>query len=270
MRIGMEQANSGSVSVQNGAKEQPTFSSISGFRGNPPQRRAAFTLPELLVIIGVIALLALVWLPAHASLGRKAGLLECKNNLRQAGWAIDMYTRDHQDYLPGPIWTGVFYNYSLSGSGSMASYLRSYFGLPAPASYQQEVEALKCAASVQAQPQQTPSPPLMVPICFISCTWVTNSPGTVPGDVVTYPFGHLYPPDAPTVKIGRIRRPSEQWSMMDVDQQLLNYLGITSATYYSYLPTLPVHNNRPGGLTAPVLRNALYFDGTVRGVSSAY
>jgi len=58
--------------------------------------------------------------------------------------------------------------------------------------------------------------------------------------------------------------------MMDVEQQLLNYLGMTAATYYNYLPTLPVHNNRPGGPTTNVLRNALYFDGTVRGLASRY
>ena len=74
-------------------------------QGGAPQRRAGFTLPDLLVIIGVVALLVLLWLPAHGALGRKAGVLECKNNLRQVGWAIDMYTRDHQDYLPGPIWS---------------------------------------------------------------------------------------------------------------------------------------------------------------------
>ncbi len=270
MKTRMDKANNGSISAQRGAVEQVSFPSISSSRGDPPPQRAAFTLPELLTIVGVVALLALWWLPAHATLGRKAGLLECKNNLRQAGWAIDMYTRDHQDYLPGPIWSGVFYYYGPGDSGSLAYYLRSYFGLPPPGLFYQDVEALKCPASVQAQPQRAPSPPLMMPICFISCTRITNSPGPVPGDVVTYPFGRPNSPYYPTVKIGRIRRPSEQWSMMDVEQQLLNYLGMTGSTYYNYLPTLPVHNNRPGGLTAPVLRNALYFDGTVRGVSSTY
>ncbi len=227
-------------------------------------------MPDLLVIIGVIVFLALVWLPAHGALGRKAGLIECKNNLRQAGWAIDMYTRDHQDYLPGPIWAGVFYSYGLPDSGSLAYYLRSYFGLPPPSFSYQDVEALKCPASVQAQPGRAPSPPLSVPVCFLSCLQVTNSPGPVPGDVVTYPFGRPNTPFAPTVKIGRIRRPSDQWSMMDVEQQLLKYLGLSAATYYYYLPTLPVHNNRPGGPTTNVLRNALYFDGTVRGLASRY
>lgn len=270
MRIGMEKANSGSVSVRSGVEEQPAFPSVSSSRGNPPQRRAAFTLPELLTILGVIGLLALVWLPARATMGHKAGILECKNNLRQVGWAIDMYTRDHQDYLPGPIWTGVFYNYSLFDSTSIARYLWSYLGAPPPASYQQEVEALKCPASVQAQPGTPPTPPFKVPICFLACSQITNSPGPVPGDIISFPFGRPSAPVYPTVQTARIKRLSEQWLMMDVDQQLLNSLGMTAATFYNYIPALPVHNNRPGGPTPPVLRNALYFDGTVRGLASKY
>lgn len=259
-----------SVCARQRAGEQMIFPSVSSLRGNPPGQEAAFTLPELLAIVGVIVFLALVWLPANGALGRKAGLLECKNNLRQAGWAIDMYTRDHQDYLPGPIWTGVFYSYELADSGSLAYYLRSYFGLPPPGGYSREVEALKCPASVQAQPRSAPMPPLYQPICFFSCSRLTNSPGPVPGDFIDYPFGR---PNTPTVspkQFAQIRRPSEQWLMMDVEQQLLNYLGMTAATYYNYLPTLPVHNNRPGGPTTNVLRNALYFDGTVRGLASRY
>lgn len=266
----MEKLNSVGLSGRQNATGQTVCPFISSLGGNPPRRKAAFTLPDLLVIAGVIALLALVWLPAHGALGRKAGLLECKNNLRQVGWAIDMYTRDHQDYLPGPIWTGVFYNYSLSDLGSMAHYLRSYFGLPPPASYQQEVEALKCPASVQAQPGLPPSPPLSMPVCFLSCSRLTNSPGPVPGDFIDYPFGRPSTPTASPKQSARIRRPSEQWLMMDVEQQLLKYLGLSAATYYNYLPTLPVHNNRPGGPTTNVLRNALYFDGTVRGLASRY
>ena len=145
----MNEARDDGVAGRREAAEERMFPSL---QGGAPQRSAGFTLPDLLVVIGVIALLGLLWLPAHGALGRKAGLLECKNNLRQVGWAIDMYTRDHQNYLPGPIWTGVFYSYSISDSGSMAHYLRSYFGLPSPTSSYQDVEVLKCAASVQAQP----------------------------------------------------------------------------------------------------------------------
>ncbi len=266
----MHKVNHTSANAWRGATDQVILPSVSYLRGNRPRRRAAFTLPELLTILGVIGLLALVWLPARATMGHKAGILECKNNLRQVGWAIDMYTRDHQDYLPGPIWTGVYYSYSLNDSGSMAHYLRSYFGMPPPATYQQEVEALKCPASVQAQPGTTPSPPLMAPICFLACFKLTNSPGPVPGDIISFPFGRPSAPVYPTVQTARIKRPSEQWLMMDVDQQLLNSLGMTATTYANYIPALPVHNNRPGGPTASMLRNALYFDGTVRGLASKY
>jgi len=238
--------------------------------GNSSQSEAAFALPDLLAIIAVLALLALVLLPAHASLGRKAGILECKNNLRQAGWAIDMYSRDYQDYLPGPIWTGVYYSYRTGDSGSLAHYLAPYFGLAAPTNYSQDVEVLKCPASVQAQPGTPPIPPLKVPICFLACSQITNSPGPVPGDIISYPFGRPSAPYLQPVRIIRIRRPSEEWTMMDVDRQKLISIGSSGATYMDFIPVLPVHNNRPGGPAASVLRNALYFDGTVRGITSRY
>lgn len=262
MTTAMDEVRDDGVGGRRVAAEERTLPSFQG-RASPPS--AGFTLPDLLVIIGVIAMLALLWLPAQGALGRKAGVLECKNNLRQVGWAIDMYTRDHQDYLPGPIWSAVLYNYSISVSNYMAHYLRSYFGMPPPATYLQEVEVLKCPASLQAMPATSPLPPISLPVCFLTCMQVTNIPGPVPGDIITYAFGRPNSPYVPTVQAVRIRRPSEQWSVVDADKQNVP----SSASYYNYLPAWPVHNNRPGGGTAPVLRNTLYFDGAVRGVWSA-
>jgi hypothetical protein len=59
---------------------------------------------ELAVVLGSLALLAGLLLPAYASATRQSTMMQCKANLGQVGRAIEMYARDHQDYLPGPLW----------------------------------------------------------------------------------------------------------------------------------------------------------------------
>lgn len=65
--------------------------------------KAAFTLVELLVVIGVIALLISILLPAlnHA---REAGnRIACASNMRQIGMAIQMYLGEYRNTYP-PEW----------------------------------------------------------------------------------------------------------------------------------------------------------------------
>jgi prepilin-type N-terminal cleavage/methylation domain-containing protein/prepilin-type processing-associated H-X9-DG protein len=63
-------------------------------------RRKAFTLVELLVVIGIIALLISILLPAMNSARRQARSLKCLANLRSVGQALSLYAANNQRFYP--------------------------------------------------------------------------------------------------------------------------------------------------------------------------
>jgi type II secretory pathway pseudopilin PulG len=69
-------------------------------------RRHAFTLLELLVVIGTLAVLAVLLIPALARTDDNGARMVCMNNLRQMGMASGMYVGDNQDHLPHSNWDG--------------------------------------------------------------------------------------------------------------------------------------------------------------------
>lgn len=74
----------------------------------PRARKSAFTLVELLVVIGIIALLISILMPALSKAREQAASAACMSNLRSIGQGFVMYGTDNKGYvIPSYTMTGA-------------------------------------------------------------------------------------------------------------------------------------------------------------------
>jgi prepilin-type N-terminal cleavage/methylation domain-containing protein/prepilin-type processing-associated H-X9-DG protein len=71
-----------------------------------PRRHAGFTLVELLIVIGIIAVLISMLLPMVAKVREQGKQVACMANLRALGSAMLSYAADNDNYLPATSRTG--------------------------------------------------------------------------------------------------------------------------------------------------------------------
>jgi prepilin-type N-terminal cleavage/methylation domain-containing protein/prepilin-type processing-associated H-X9-DG protein len=66
--------------------------------------RRAFTLVELLVVIGIIAVLIGILMPSLSKARRQANMVKCMSQTRQIATAVVFYTNDNKFWMPSPGW----------------------------------------------------------------------------------------------------------------------------------------------------------------------
>src|SRR5690348_12448108 len=83
------------------------FAEASNMVHRPSTARRAFTLVELLVVIGIIALLIAILLPALNKAREQGNWAACMSNLKQIGTGLLMYSNENRGYLPRPASNGM-------------------------------------------------------------------------------------------------------------------------------------------------------------------
>ena len=88
--------------IHSGCAFSPEKAQVTAMNRQALTRRA-FTLVELLVVIGIIALLIAILMPALSRSRKHANMIACQSNLRQIGTFLVMYAMDNKGYVV-PAW----------------------------------------------------------------------------------------------------------------------------------------------------------------------
>lgn len=112
-------------------------------------RRFSFTLIELLTVVAIIGILAALLLPVLASMRERARRSSCASNLRQVGFAFQMYAGDHDGRLPGGI-TNPASSLLFSNISRASTYLPSPKVLTCPSSTNKQVNSWATAGITDA------------------------------------------------------------------------------------------------------------------------
>jgi prepilin-type processing-associated H-X9-DG protein len=95
--------------------------------------RAGFTLVELLVVIGTIAIMIGLLIPALTSVRRASQSAACLSNMRQIGIGLSMYTHDSHGWFPRSSHSALAHNVMPWGYALMPYFSRHHYAGPGPA-----------------------------------------------------------------------------------------------------------------------------------------
>ncbi len=227
-------------------------------------RQVFFTLVELLVVIGIIAVLTGMLLPALNRAKETARKLSCTNNLKQIGTVIQQYVGDNKDCYP-LLWNGApGEGYDQGCKNLFANGSRSLLGVYLPFLGKSGVYLGTIVQNATT---------LTVTRCKLACPSREPSKGNT---VYSYGLNYFIQTDYTTKKNipmgAAVKHPSQTMYMAETSGPHNGFVCILpkySPTETSYFPS-GVHDMKPNILFMDGHVNALEYNRFAKGPAADY
>ena len=201
--------------------------------------RRAFSLVELLVVIGIIVILALLGIPTVSALSLRGERIRLMSAMRSVGLGINLYAGEHSSVFPGPLWPGQVAEFSRIEEGRLIVRLAPYLGISEGDS-PYLVERFLPPAFRRALPAVAPEEIRV----FVMNTAVPSASGNI------NPWGSLTPAVQPPRNTSSIASAST-WAMSEA---YASHPAVAARPWKSFTTPAPLYGKSPLGL---------FFDGSV-------